>query len=77
VPVVPGGGQGHEALPRQKRQAPGDDPGRNGGAVPTRDVTLAGALLHGDFAVVKWLVAHVVVSQSVLASQGVQNVKMV
>ena len=41
----------------------GDDPGRDGGAVLRREVTLAGALLHGDFALVKWLVAHVVVSQ--------------
>jgi hypothetical protein len=73
VSVVSGDRQPQEALPRQKRQRARDNPGRDAGTVPERDVTLAGALLHGDFSLMKWFGAHVVAPLSGL----IQNVRMV
>ena len=43
-----------EALLCQKRPVARSDRGCDAGTVPASDVTLAGAFLHGDFAVVKW-----------------------
>ncbi len=80
MPIVTGRRHGHKALPRQKRQGTRDDSGRDTGAVPRREVTLAGAFLHGDFAVVKWLnwfVGHGAPRKRFRELSGVQNVRMV